>query len=242
MDLENLVIRARNELGIEIRFPDQKTPEDLIRPRPSHGYSQQRFAVADLMLLWEDSEFIDENGEKFVRYTSIPGGRKFGTFVYVKSSVTAPNLKPSLTQEKDKLKFDTYKYKIYHPAFPHESTGDQFFDPVQWESYFQLGQHIGADVLGLPESPENYEFSSAPKPDFKWILAHFDENKSFFEENNLKKTAETAMIREENAEESFTENQPEAEIKPEKSEVVLSQSRNLGAPPQPMDTETGYRM
>ncbi len=39
------------------------------------------------------------------------------------------------------------KYKIYHPAFPHEPTSDQFFDNVQWESYFQLGQYIGAPVF-----------------------------------------------------------------------------------------------
>lgn len=100
---------------------------------------------------------------------------KFGTLVYIKSSVTAPMLKPFMQpREEDsategiwgKTKayvrsffvaddtdqdytYDTYKYKIYHPAFPHESTADQFFDPVQWESYYQLGQFIGADVLGL---------------------------------------------------------------------------------------------
>jgi len=103
---------------------------------------------------------------------------KIGTLVYIKSTVTPPTRKPYIPK-KDKpkkvdktifqktadyfvsfvknpelvledVKYDTYKYKIYHPVFPHEPTSDQFFDPVQWEAYFQLGQFIGADVLQLP--------------------------------------------------------------------------------------------
>ena len=74
--------------------------------------------------------------------------KKIGMLVYVKSSVTAPEGRPELSKD-DKLKYATYKYKIYHPKFPHESTADQFFDEVQWEAYYQLGQYIAADVLHL---------------------------------------------------------------------------------------------
>ena len=34
-----------------------------------------------------------------------------------------------------------------HPAFPHESTADQFFDEAQWESYRRLGEHIASRVF-----------------------------------------------------------------------------------------------
>ncbi len=34
-------------------------------------------------------------------------------------------------------------YKQSHPTFPHESTGDQFFDEGQFEAYRRLGQYIG---------------------------------------------------------------------------------------------------
>ncbi len=229
-DLENLTIRARNELGVDIRFRSGENPEETIRPRPSTGYSQRRFAIADLYRLWDEFPLTDEEGKPvlddagrplevlvnympdgiwnplvsvkgriqskseqdrralYTRATDLvkahletlrgahgPEKLKFGTLVYVKSSVTAPTLKPNIApatgagQKQGFWKrifgrkpdsslaghagtpdsYDTYKYKIYHPSFPHEPTSDQFFDPVQWESYFKLGQFIAVDVLGL---------------------------------------------------------------------------------------------
>lgn len=41
---------------------------------------------------------------------------------------------------------DVTAYRAKHPAFPHESTGDQFFDQAQFEAYRALGYHI-ADKL-----------------------------------------------------------------------------------------------
>ncbi|HKW11525.1 MAG TPA: hypothetical protein VJO33_14165 [Gemmatimonadaceae bacterium] len=35
---------------------------------------------------------------------------------------------------------DISQYKIRNAAFPHESTGDQFYDEAQWESYRRLGE------------------------------------------------------------------------------------------------------
>lgn len=35
---------------------------------------------------------------------------------------------------------DITQYKIRNDAFPHESTGDQFYDEAQWESYRRLGE------------------------------------------------------------------------------------------------------
>lgn len=142
-DLENLTVRARNELGLELRFREDQIPEEVIRPKPSHGYSKQRFAIADIYQIWEKTE--DKYGqEKIIHFKD----KKIGMLVYVKSSVTAPEGRPEISRE-EKLKYATYKYKIYHPTFPHESTADQFFDEVQWEAYYQLGKYIAADVLHL---------------------------------------------------------------------------------------------
>ncbi|PHN03024.1 patatin-like phospholipase domain-containing protein [Flavilitoribacter nigricans] len=141
-DLENLTIRARNELGVDIRFREDQIPEEVMRPHPSHGYSRQRYAIADLYQLWDK---IEKDGEEVIEHYE---NKKVGTLVYIKSTVTAPEGRPEIPK-KDFLKYGTYKYKIYHPLFPHEPTSDQFFDPIQWESYYQLGQYIGADVLGL---------------------------------------------------------------------------------------------
>ncbi|MEZ4960583.1 MAG: hypothetical protein R2830_12255 [Saprospiraceae bacterium] len=229
-DLENLSIRARNELGIAIVFRNGQDPVDIIRPRASSGYSQKRFSIADLYKIWEEFELkydsgnpvmykkkIKENGqtverefklEALVNYfysrenTNVLKFRvdlkaergidilegeydrlqkiaedmvrknlagikdkngsdkiKVGTLVYIKSSVTAPRklFVPEFDDRGDKnLQFDTFKYKIYHPEFPHEPTADQFFDPVQWESYYQLGQFIATDILDTPRPPNHY--------------------------------------------------------------------------------------
>ena len=287
-DLENLTIRARNELGLDIRFREDMIPENVIRPKPSHGYSEKRFAIADIVKIWEEVKPVDENDQPILdkdgqkieilinykkvsdllqkldpedqdelrlviaklnlhqnfsevidtlgvrekeKINEIVGGLttsrklqrifkmllsilldvyklldrklekelsdeekrteifrqvisiieeriinslKVGTFVYVKSSVTAPEGKPQLGN-RNSLTYYTYKYKIYHPSFPHEPTSDQFFDKVQWESYFQLGQFIGAEVLG---DDELISFSNKPKKEYSIedLIAHFDDH------------------------------------------------------------------
>ncbi len=293
-DLENLTIRARNELGLDIRFKKNMIPENVIRPKPSHGYSEKRFAIADIVKIWEeikpkdnnDQPILDKDGQKIEvlinykkvnillqrldeaertelksvvskmalqkHYTNVVDALKndekekldvivegltskrklhriskmlftmlldvqklldlklenevvdeekrteifrqvievieerivnflkVGTFVYVKSSITAPEGKPQLTS-RDDLDYYTYKYKIYHPSFPHEPTSDQFFDKVQWESYFKLGQYIGAEVLG---DDELVSFSKRQKKEFsiEELIAHFDDNLALFDE------------------------------------------------------------
>ena len=74
-------------------------------------------------------------------------GVEDGTLVYLKPAVygTEP--------------VDVRHYKTSHPAFPHESTADQWFSESQFESYRKLGEHIATTVFKIPEvSP------SAPIP------------------------------------------------------------------------------
>jgi len=47
----------------------------------------------------------------------------------------------------------SFNYKTYHPAFPHESTADQFFDEAQWRAYYQLGRFIAGDLLRVDARP-----------------------------------------------------------------------------------------
>ncbi len=62
-----------------------------------------------------------------VRYSVVDGPGTDGTIVYVKPMLlgTEPP--------------DIASYAAAHPAFPHESTGDQWFDETQTESYRLLG-------------------------------------------------------------------------------------------------------
>jgi hypothetical protein len=52
------------------------------------------------------------------------------------------------------------EYRSRNPAFPHESTADQFFDEGQFEAYRALGQHIAEQVLKLL-APEGGKLSYA---------------------------------------------------------------------------------
>jgi hypothetical protein len=54
----------------------------------------------------------------------------YGTLLYVKSSLSGD----------ENAYIAAYKRK--NPAFPHETTGDQFFTEEQFEVYRALGEHI----------------------------------------------------------------------------------------------------
>lgn len=47
-------------------------------------------------------------------------------------------IKPSLTGDEPE---DITQYRVRDATFPHQSTGDQFFDSFQWEAYRRLGEH-----------------------------------------------------------------------------------------------------
>lgn len=62
------------------------------------------------------------------RITYANGSRGF--LIYLKASISGDE------------SIDVQQYLGSHPAFPHESTGDQFFAEDQFESYRTLGHHI----------------------------------------------------------------------------------------------------
>jgi hypothetical protein len=73
-----------------------------------------------------------------IEYPEIGGHEKLqGTLIYIKSSLTGDE--PS----------DVLEYATIHPQFPHDSTADQWFAESQFESYRQLGYHIGGKIFEL---------------------------------------------------------------------------------------------
>jgi len=58
-----------------------------------------------------------------------------GTLIYMKSSWSGDE--PT----------DLQQYRSANSAFPHESTGDQFFSESQFESYRKLGRHVAREGL-----------------------------------------------------------------------------------------------
>jgi hypothetical protein len=60
---------------------------------------------------------------------------KTGTIYYIK-----PELVPGLPD-------DLYAYKSANPAYPHQSTTDQFFDETQFEAYRELGYRLAESMV-----------------------------------------------------------------------------------------------
>ncbi|UOQ69049.1 hypothetical protein [Hymenobacter volaticus] len=72
-----------------------------------------------------------------------------GTILYPEDPPEMPSgyllyLKTSLTGDEPT---DVREYAQYNTAFPHQSTGDQFFNEAQFESYRRLGLHVFETVL-----------------------------------------------------------------------------------------------
>jgi hypothetical protein len=90
---------------------------EKLRRKAGSPYSERRHAVGR------------------IRYDLVDPGATSGLLLY---------LKPSLTGREPT---DVLDYAASHPEFPHESTGDQFFDESQFESYRKLGLHTVNEVF-----------------------------------------------------------------------------------------------
>lgn len=93
-----------------------------------------------------------------IRYPECP--HRPSWLIYLKNSLTGNEPAPVLN------------YKKSSPAFPHESTADQFFDDAQFESYRALGDHIAEETFARwildPEVRYAFAFNpSDPEPTAK---------------------------------------------------------------------------
>ena len=66
--------------------------------------------------------------------------------------------KPALTGDEP---CDITQYRTRNEDFPHESTGDQFYDEAQWESYRRLGEHAAYSALRFVERERQRDDLSA---------------------------------------------------------------------------------
>lgn len=70
-----------------------------------------------------------------IRYTALDPEGIDGTLLYIKSCLTGNEPR------------DVLNYAALNPAFPHQSTGDQWFDESQFESYRRLGYHVVEEIF-----------------------------------------------------------------------------------------------
>jgi hypothetical protein len=118
-DMESMIRKVRIDFGAEIEFIAPKHIADNSAP--------------DLLAYLGTPESIGPEASNAclllgrIRYRS----GTIGTLIVVKP------------RRLEDLPFDVIAYADRHPKYPQQSTGDQFFDESQWESYQKLGFIIG---------------------------------------------------------------------------------------------------
>jgi len=87
-----------------------------------------------------------------IRYPNAPAP---GVLIYIKASLSGDESS------------DVKEYAAAHAGFPHQSTGDQFFDENQFESYRELGRHVGLKVFAPLFPPKEYPTQDEPEKEIK---------------------------------------------------------------------------
>lgn len=93
---------------------------ELLRPEPQTGLSRTGCVFGKIL------------------YPSTDPDETEGTLIYIKSALI-PNAAEDLRA-----------YQRKNPSFPDQTTGDQFFDEAQFESYRKLGETIALEVFKQP--------------------------------------------------------------------------------------------
>jgi uncharacterized protein YifN (PemK superfamily) len=97
----------------------EKEDERIVLPR--------HIAMKPALIAKSFDEFKRKPELVAVRLITQFSGERHGQLIIVKPRVTAD------------APYDVRQYSIQHTDFPNESTANQFFDDVQWESHRKLG-------------------------------------------------------------------------------------------------------
>lgn len=141
-DLGNAIERCRVDFGVDIRFRDVEC--DLSR----------LISLAGGESAFDKTFPLAKSGVAIARisYPRTPDEEAcIGHLVYVKATLTRD------------LPADVYAYKLANPSFPHQSTGDQWFDEAQFEAYRELGYGLFENFFDdfVAAQPANDSFDYA---------------------------------------------------------------------------------
>lgn len=70
-----------------------------------------------------------------------------GTLILIKAGLPQRSAAPCSSSDR-RLPDDVWRYSEQHKTFPHQSTAEQWFDELQFESYRALGEYIGCQASG----------------------------------------------------------------------------------------------
>jgi len=122
-----LIEKARTDFGARIEI-------DFSKIRPKNGCeSEYNFVIGDIFY---DPQNPNDRGKLFYLKASMP--------LRSRPEATGVVKNPPLEAIKENhLPDDVWEYFDKHKTFPHQSTADQWFDELQFESYRALGEYIG---------------------------------------------------------------------------------------------------
>jgi hypothetical protein len=107
---------------------------DFSKIHPKDGReSECNFVAGDIFY---DPQNPRDRGKLFYLKASMP----------LRSQPAATGVIKNLSQdagEENRLPDDVWEYFDKHKTFPHQTTADQWFDELQFESYRALGEYIG---------------------------------------------------------------------------------------------------
>lgn len=138
-DLENIIRKARIDLGISLNVA---TPSAVSRTVGKKGAALfLNGASGDWRARAKDSEsnaialMLFGYAHETNAETQASEVKHRHTIIWMK-----PRVHDGATQ-------DIVGYRNNHPHFPQETTGDQFFDEAQWESYRAIGEAMTTSLL-----------------------------------------------------------------------------------------------
>jgi hypothetical protein len=122
-DLLSLMEKARTDFGARIEIDCS-----AIRPTDGGRQSERNWVTGTI---YYDPNNCDDTG----------------TLILIKASMPqrAAGVAPGISTDR-KLPDDVWRYYDEHLTFPHQSTADQWFDELQFESYRALGEYIGVQA------------------------------------------------------------------------------------------------
>lgn len=146
-DLRRAMSEGESRYGVRLSATDAADPipfETLTMPLPEHPRPAGTDPSKPVRRLWSKNYYlvirIEYPDDETTRQARL-GDNRTGYLIYVK---------PTLTGREPA---DLLRYRDSQPAFPHDPTVEQFFDPEQFQMYRRLGERLG-DVVARECFPD----------------------------------------------------------------------------------------